>query len=66
MAASPVLSSPAVLTQEVTMSSEKKNVRLQLTPEQKDMIKNATGKTADAVEFTVQELEERIAPFKAL
>ncbi len=46
------------------MSSEKKNVRLQLTPEQKDMIKNATGKSADAVEFTVQELEERIAPVK--
>jgi len=46
------------------MSSDKKSIRLQLTQEQKDMIKNATGKTADAVEFTVQELEERIAPMK--
>jgi hypothetical protein len=46
------------------MSSEKKNVRLQLTEEQKAMVKDATGKSADAVEFTVQELEERIAPMK--
>jgi hypothetical protein len=28
------------------------------------VIKNATGKSADSVEFTVQELEERIAPMK--
>lgn len=46
------------------MSSEKKNIRLELTPEQKQMVKNATGKSAEAVEFTVQELEERIAPIK--
>jgi hypothetical protein len=46
------------------MSSEKKNIRLELTPEQKQMVKNATGKSAEAVEFTVQELEERIAPMK--
>jgi hypothetical protein len=46
------------------MSSEKKNVRLNLTEEQKAVIKNATGKSADSVEFTVQELEERIAPMK--
>lgn len=46
------------------MSGEKKSVRLQLTPEQKEMIKNSTGKAAESVEFTVQELEERIAPFK--
>jgi hypothetical protein len=46
------------------MSSDKKNIRLELTPEQKQMVKNATGKSAEAVEFTVQELEERIAPFK--
>ncbi|HET9152097.1 MAG TPA: hypothetical protein VFN83_10315 [Gemmatimonadales bacterium] len=46
------------------MSTKKENIRLQLTPEQKDMIKHQTGKTADAVEFSVQELEERIAPVK--
>ena len=44
------------------MSNPKESVRLQLTPEQKEMIKNSTGKTADAVDFSVQELEERIAP----
>jgi len=38
------------------------NIRITLTPEQKDMIKKATGKNAEAVEFGVQELEERIAP----
>ncbi|HEU4829294.1 MAG TPA: hypothetical protein VFT04_08865 [Gemmatimonadales bacterium] len=44
--------------------SDSKNVKLELTPEQKAMIKNTTGKSADAVEFSVQELEERIAPGK--
>ena len=44
------------------MSDPKENVRIQLTPEQKAMIKNTTGKSADAVEFSVTELEERIAP----
>jgi hypothetical protein len=46
------------------MSSEHKNIRLQLTEEQKAAIKDATGKSAEAVEFTVQELEERIAPMR--
>lgn len=44
------------------MASSKENIRLTLTPEQKEMIKNSTGKDAEAVEFSVQELEERIAP----
>lgn len=44
------------------MSESKENVRIQLTPEQKAIVKNATGKDAAAVEFSVTELEERIAP----
>lgn len=44
------------------MSKGKEQVRIPLTPEQKEAIKNATGKDASAVELTVQELEERIAP----
>lgn len=36
--------------------------RLTLTPEQKEEIRKATGQDADAVELTVEELEERIAP----
>lgn len=44
------------------MANSKENIRLTLTPEQKDMIKATTGKNAEAVEFSVEELEERIAP----
>jgi hypothetical protein len=44
------------------MKKENETVRLELTPEQKDLIKKQTGKDADAVELSVQELEERIAP----
>jgi hypothetical protein len=44
------------------MASPKDQIRIQLTPEQKAMVKNATGKDAEAVELTVSELEERIAP----
>jgi hypothetical protein len=51
---------------EHTMSNPKANIRLTLTPEQKEMVKNQTGKSAEAVEFSVQELEERIAPTTAV
>ena len=37
-------------------------VRIALTPAQKELIKNATGKDASALELSAQELEERIAP----
>lgn len=38
--------------------------RIELTPEQKTKVRNATGKDAEAVELSVEELEERIAPRK--
>lgn len=44
------------------MDSSKNPIRIELTPEQKAKIRNATGKDADAVELSVEELEERIAP----
>ena len=44
------------------MSNPKDQIRIQLTPEQKALVKNATGKDAEAVELSVGELEERIAP----
>jgi len=44
------------------MSNPKDQVRIQLTPEQKALVKSATGKDAEAVELSVSELEERIAP----
>lgn len=52
------------LTRSDTMADE--NIRITLTPEQKEIVKKATGKTAEAVELGVQELEERIAPMTLL
>jgi hypothetical protein len=46
------------------MSQSKGPFRIELTPEQKAKIRNATGKDAEAVELSVEELEERIAPRK--
>lgn len=39
--------------------------RMTLTPEQKDQVRKATGKDAEVIELSVEELEERIAPAKA-
>jgi uncharacterized small protein (DUF1192 family) len=46
------------------MSESKSPFRIELTPEQKAKVRSATGKDADAVELSVEELEERIAPRK--
>jgi len=45
-------------------SKETDIVRIDLTTEQKQQVKAATDKTADAIELTVQELEARIAPLR--
>jgi hypothetical protein len=44
------------------MSNAKEQVRIELTPEQKALIKDLTGKNVEALELGVTELEERIAP----
>ena len=44
------------------MKKEQEIVRIDLTPEQKVLVKKEIGKDADAVEMTASELEERIAP----
>ena len=44
--------------------TSKGQFRIELTPEQKAQVRNATGKDAEAVELSVEELEERIAPGK--
>lgn len=45
------------------MTDKKKNqVRIELTEEQRAQIRNETGRDAAAIEFTAEELEERIAP----
>jgi hypothetical protein len=46
------------------VSNPKEQIRINLTADQKAEIRKQTGKDADAVEFSVEELEERIAPFK--
>ena len=38
------------------------NFRLMLTTEQKEQIRKETGKDAEVLELSVEELEERIAP----
>jgi hypothetical protein len=43
-------------------NKETEVVRIDLTDEQKEQVKEATEKTVDAIELTVQELEARIAP----
>jgi hypothetical protein len=42
--------------------NEAQIVRIDLTNDQKEQVKAATEKSADAIELTVQELEARIAP----
>jgi hypothetical protein len=44
--------------------AESGNIRMTLTPEQKEQVRKATGKDAEAIELSVEELEERIAPRK--
>ncbi len=44
------------------MAQGKEQVRIKLTPEQRDQIRRATGKSAESLELTVEELEQRIAP----
>ena len=46
------------------MSNPKDSFRIDLTTEQKTAIRNATGKDAEAVELSVEELEARSAPTK--
>ena len=40
-------------------------VRIDLTPTQQAEVQQKTGKSADAIELTVSELEDRIAPRRA-
>jgi hypothetical protein len=46
------------------MSTSKGQVRIESTPEQKAQIRKTTGKDAETLELSVEELEERIAPIK--
>ncbi|MDP2469546.1 MAG: hypothetical protein Q8W46_01680 [Candidatus Palauibacterales bacterium] len=39
-------------------------IRIELTDEQKNKIREATGKEASAIELTAEELEDRVSPRK--
>ena len=41
---------------------KKETIRIELTDEQKQQIKDASGQDVQALEITAQELEQRIAP----
>ena len=47
---------------ERAMEKETPRIRIELTPEQRKKIKEASGEDVTALEFTAQELESRIAP----
>jgi hypothetical protein len=42
--------------------SKQTPVRIELTPEQKKQIKEVSGEDVNTLEFTIQQLEERVAP----
>ncbi|MGH7703044.1 MAG: hypothetical protein ACREMO_08115 [Gemmatimonadales bacterium] len=44
------------------MAGSKEPVRIKLTTEQQDEVRRMTGKNAEALELSVEELEARIAP----
>jgi hypothetical protein len=44
------------------MAANSETFRMTLTEEQKEQIRRATGKDAESIELSVEELEERIAP----
>lgn len=46
------------------MSKPKEFVRISLTESQRKNVKEATGKDAEVIELSVEELEERIAPMR--
>jgi uncharacterized small protein (DUF1192 family) len=47
------------------MSENKKDtVRIELTDAQKQQLRETIGQEANAIEFSVSELEERIAPMR--
>ena len=44
------------------MAKQRNSVRLTLSPEQREQIKQALGKDAETIELTIEELEARIVP----
>jgi hypothetical protein len=53
---------PTIQERNGTMKANKDIVRINLTPSQREQVKQQTGKDAESIELKVSELEERIAP----
>lgn len=47
------------------MNTNNDLIRITLTKEQREAVRAATGKDAEAIELSAEELEERIAPRSA-
>jgi hypothetical protein len=47
-----------------SQTMEKKPIRIELTDEQKQQIREATGKDASAIELSAEELESRVSPMQ--
>lgn len=45
--------------------SKEQHIRIELTPEQAQRIKETSGQEVSVLEFKVEELEQRIVPFCA-
>ena len=48
----------------MTKQNEKEVIRIDLTKQQKDQVKQEIGKDAEAIELTAEELESRITPVR--
>jgi hypothetical protein len=46
----------------MAIKTKQPKIRIELTPEQKEQVKQATGLEVPALELTAEELEERVAP----
>jgi hypothetical protein len=46
------------------MDTKRPSLRLNLSQEQREIVRQATNRDADAIELSIEELEERIAPMK--
>ena len=47
------------------MEKKKETIRIHLTEDQKETIRSVTGKELEAIEFTAEALEERVAPARS-
>mgnify|MGYP001796632253 CR=1 FL=1 len=46
------------------MDTKRPSFRINLSQEQRDLVRQATNRDAEAIELSIEELEERIAPMK--